>query len=159
MALMFLTIGRKQAVGNLPPVQRYQSRHRFADLRISKLIDAQGSNFEWATLTNDKGIFLAYYHCNQGNKPLTLAAYKEEVERYKDATGTRLCGLIPSHEGRKKGITNIKYVRISETTLLGLSDYLQEHQPDYFKIQMYEAHKPVAECWINAYGTNCKTLK
>jgi hypothetical protein len=155
---MFLTIGRKNATGSSPPVQRYMNKKRFADRSISKLIKAEGDNFEWATLTNDSGVYLAYYHCNQPNRPLTLTLFKQEVEIYKDESGTRLCGLIPSYEGRKKGITDIKYVRLPFSTLSALSDYLRTQQPNYFKLQLYEAHKPVGECWINDYGSYCKNL-
>jgi hypothetical protein len=155
---MFLTIGRKNAIGSSPPMQRYMNKKRFADRSISKLIRAEGDNFEWATLTNDSGVYLAYYHCNQSDKPLTLDMFKREVELYKDESGTRLCGLIPSYVGRGKGVTRIKYVRIPFSTLSALSDYLHAQLPDYFKIQLYEAHRPVGECWINAYGFYCKNL-
>lgn len=145
--MYFLIIGRKKATGNLPDVQRYvfKKATRIPTARIHKLIEGERDNFLWATLSDKNGSYLGYYFHSTGTTQLTHSQYKLEVEQYKDDTGTRLCALIPSHEGRAKGITQLLYIRIAEADA---ADELQKHLPDYFKIQLYQMHQPYREMWM-----------
>ena len=143
--MVYLTIARKNATRGKPIVQRYKNTSILKVPRIAKLINAEGANFYWATLSNENGNILAYYHHHTGTQPLTHQQYKAEVEQDKDDTGTVLCGLVPSNEGRNKGISELKYLRIAE---IDAPNVLNEHLPNYFKMILFKENVPYAEKWF-----------